>query len=397
MKNIFKHCVIYVLLMVAVACAANNVTQNNTWVVVGAGPAGIAVIGLLLDLGIDRGSIVWVDPEFDVGRLGQYYETVPGNAPTKMYVDFLTACHVFGECAPTVIDELKAMDQQAAYPLNVIVRPLRIITKGLLERVGSVKGTLSSLHFSNDLWHIGIEGAADKQLLGLQARFVVLATGSHPKDLNYQNKSKIPLDMALNKSILASQIKSNDVIGVVGSAHSAILILKYLSELPVRYIVNFYLKPIVYAVDMGGWVQNQNAGLKGTTAEWAKNVLEKNRPKNLIRLKNTPQILRKWLPLCTKMIYAAGFERNPLPPINGTTELIYDDISGVIGPRLFGIGIAFPEKYNYPDGNVEYRVGLKFFMEYAQRVVPEWMACKGLEQIITRFSTMESLFMIDVL
>ncbi len=396
MKKLFKNFIIFFVFFFCLAATAQSEIQNNKWVVVGAGPAGIAVIGLLLDLGIEGSSIVWLDPEFDVGRLGHYYETVPGNAPTWMYVEFLTACKVFNDCAPEMIDELKKMDQKTAFPLHVIVRPLRAITQGLLSRVQAIKGSLISLHFDDDLWHVGIESTDKQNLHEEHARFVVLATGSHPKELNYEHKQTIPLDLALDKSTLASYLTQTDVVGVFGSAHSAILILKYLSELPIKYIVNFYNKPIVYTVDMGTWVQNQNAGLKGSTAQWAKEVLEKKPPKNLARLKNKPAILRKWLPLCTKLIYAIGFERNELPPINGTNNLIYDDISGVIGPRLFGIGIAFPEKFTYPDGNIEYRVGLKFFMEYAQRVVPEWLLCKG-EHAITRFSNMESLFMINVL
>src|SRR5437868_14863358 len=63
------------------------------WAIIGAGPAGIIVLGLLLDLGTDPKSIVWVDPEFNVGRMGKYYSTVPGNAKTKTYIEFLQACN----------------------------------------------------------------------------------------------------------------------------------------------------------------------------------------------------------------------------------------------------------------------------------------------------------------
>ena len=40
--------------------------------VVGAGPAGLAVIGTLLDAG--KKSLLWVDPSFDAGRLSIYRE-----------------------------------------------------------------------------------------------------------------------------------------------------------------------------------------------------------------------------------------------------------------------------------------------------------------------------------
>ena len=40
--------------------------------VIGAGPAGLAVIGKLLDEGLD--SILWIDPNFNAGRLSHYPE-----------------------------------------------------------------------------------------------------------------------------------------------------------------------------------------------------------------------------------------------------------------------------------------------------------------------------------
>jgi hypothetical protein len=382
------------LLMVAfmVFIPAFVAARDTLWTVVGAGPAGIAVVGLLIDLGIDAKSITWIDPEFNVGRLGNYYYNVPGNAHTKMYIDFLQACRSFQQCAPTAIDELKKLDLMTAYPLHVIIDPLRDITECFKRQVVPVQGKINALHFENNRWHIGIDAGAHS--LTISSYYVALATGSHPIEYDYPCQQVIPLDLALDKDLLAKQVRPEDTVALVGSAHSAILILRFLSELPVGRIINFYKKPIVYTADMGTWIQNQEAGLKGSTAQWAKNVLEKNPPVNILRIFNTAEALDAWLPICNKIIYAVGFERNDLPPINGSQELIYDDISGVIAPRLFGIGIAFPEKFTYPDGNIEHRVGLKFFMEYAQRVVPQWIVSR---RAATRLASFDSLFDINLL
>lgn len=44
-------------------------------VVVGAGPAGIAAVGTLLEnLPQDAGKIVWIDPRFDAGKIAKYHE-----------------------------------------------------------------------------------------------------------------------------------------------------------------------------------------------------------------------------------------------------------------------------------------------------------------------------------
>lgn len=49
--------------------------QRCAAVVVGAGPAGIAVVGNLLEQHVGR--IAWVDPYFDGGRVNRKYREVP--------------------------------------------------------------------------------------------------------------------------------------------------------------------------------------------------------------------------------------------------------------------------------------------------------------------------------
>jgi cation diffusion facilitator CzcD-associated flavoprotein CzcO len=50
-------------------------SQKYSAVVVGAGPAGIAVVGNLLEMGLSK--IAWVDPYFDGGRINRKYREVP--------------------------------------------------------------------------------------------------------------------------------------------------------------------------------------------------------------------------------------------------------------------------------------------------------------------------------
>lgn len=360
--------------------------KKSTWAVVGAGPAGILTIGMLLDLGVEPKNIFWIDPFFDVGRMGKYYTTVPGNAKTQMYIDFINGCKSFQDCESNAINALYSYDPQVAYPLHVIVDPLIDLTAHLCSKVIPLKTCLTSLDFVDNLWRISLQ---DKD--PIFAYSVVLATGSHPRTLSYPCKDEIPLDQALNKSILAKLVVPSDSVAVIGSSHSAILLLKFLSELHVHRILNFYTKPLEYTIDMGTWLLHSD-GLKGSTAEWAKNVLEKNPPKSIIRILSNNARINKLIPTCNKIIYACGFERNSIN-INGSSNLSYDDHSGALGHRLFGIGIAFPEKFTDPLGNEEYRVGLKFFLEYAQRVMPEWVK----RETYCRYALFDTLFIIDIL
>ena len=49
------------------------------WTVIGAGPAGIAAVGRLLDHDIAPTDIAWIDPEFIAGDIGGKWRAVQGN------------------------------------------------------------------------------------------------------------------------------------------------------------------------------------------------------------------------------------------------------------------------------------------------------------------------------
>jgi hypothetical protein len=382
--------VVSLLFFIVSHCVYCNDRPTADWLIVGAGPAGIATIGVLIDLGIAPEDIVWLDPEFNVGRMGAYYHNVPGNSKVAEFVYFVNACNVFRECTSPELEALRASQELTKFEnLSAIIEPLKTITKFLLTKVQGVQSTLVTLNFSDDIWHIG---TADNQLL--HARHVILATGSRPRTLDYEQQKIIPLDVALDPDNLALLLTPHDIVGVVGGAHSAILMLKFLSNISVKHTFNFYNKPIVYAVNMGSWTLYSDIGIKGTTAEWAKNVLEKNPPENLTRIKSDDELLRRIVPVCSRVIYAIGYERNPLPAINGNEPIMsYDKHSGTIAPRLFGIGIAFPEFVDEGNGHCSYRIGLREFMRFAQRVIPQWMH----KNIIDSYATYDDVIGFDQL
>ena len=350
------------------------------WVVIGAGPAGIIIVGLLLDLGTDPKNIIWIDPEFSVGRMGKYYNNVPGNVKTKHLIEFINSCKTFQEVSSPAITQLHRLDMEEEYPLKVIVQPLQEITYYLCERVLSCQSALLALSFENDLWRVETK---DKTFT---ASHVILATGSHPKRLDYDCKQDIPLDLALDKNVLEQAVNEEDTVGVIGSGQSAILLLKHLSEINVGRVINFWKHPIDF--------ENPESGLKGITARWAKEVLLKTPPLNLIRIYNTCETLEAWIPICTKIIYAVGFERNDIPLHCDNEKLNFDDRNGIIGPRLFGIGIAFPEKIEDEKGKLTARIGLVSFMEYAQQILPVWMATR---ESLNKYKLFDDLLTIDIL
>lgn len=382
-----KRYLFFAYLSVWMALGARNSTYE--WIIVGAGPAGIVTVGVLLDLGVRDDAILWIDPAFDVGRLGEKYGTVPANTKTKLFVEFINACQTFKKCHSTAIEALYAYDQEKEYALQIIIDPLQDISNYLCTRVHTCKGSMQALGYDeHELWNVAVGDYTYK------AQHVVLATGSHPRSLEYPCNNEIPLDIALNKNALARVISPTDSVAVVGGAHSAVLVMKFLSELPVGRILNFYHSPLVYPVDNGVWIENLYEGLKGCAAQWAREVLEKRWPANLVRIFNTEASRAVWLPLCNKIIYAIGYDRNSIPLTN-SLPITYD-CTGKIGTKLFGIGIAFPEIHTYPNGITAPRIGLNSFMEYAQRVIPHWIALKN-DVIRARLRAFEELFSIELL
>ncbi len=49
------------------------------WMIIGAGPAGIAAVGKLIDQGIPPEKIGWMDSHFRVGDLGEKWNRVSSN------------------------------------------------------------------------------------------------------------------------------------------------------------------------------------------------------------------------------------------------------------------------------------------------------------------------------
>ena len=331
--------------------------RNYEWAVIGAGPAGITVLSVMLALNIDPSTIIWIDPEFNVGRMGRYYRNVPGNLQTKRLTSYITNCNTFNKFESETRDALFTYDPETFQPLHIIVNPLIDTTNYLRSQVAYLQETVVSIS------HSGPELTLKCRTNVIHTHKAILAIGSHPKILDY-NLAKIDPDEALDKEKLAKKITADDCIAVFGGMHSALLILKYLSELNVKMVINFYSSPYFYG-------RPGTAGLEGITAEWAKNVLENNPPINLMRIKNTTENISTYLPLCNKVIYAIGYEKNPIL-IDGNYEYSFDETTGIIAPNVYGIGIAFAPTMTLDNGKKVDLNGFNTYLNYAQELIPIW-------------------------
>ena len=389
--------------------------------VIGSGPSGVAAIGVLLAQKIQK--IIWIDPQFNGGRM-PLYTKVPSNTKVRIFRDFVQKCETFKKFGDleglneNPLTPYKGLDGEKGCSLDLCLKNLNILTNNIRKFYPSnvifSKGYVNSLiqERNKDSYKWLIKVQNENTLEEVQSKAVILATGSKPRYFPESNDfsrrfgvktgnntylpESIDLDTCLDPSLLQKQVKTDDVVAVIGSSHSSMVVIKNLVELneSPKKIICLYIEPLKYAEYMPeGWILYDNTGLKGDVAEWVKNYLIKGKipqvEMNLIDKQQT--VLKEKIPLCTKIIYTIGFERNQVPQIvlnvgltnetiddkkisynNKTSEiLVIDGHNKKTLDGLYGCGIAWPEQTIDPRGNVEYAVGLAKFMNYANRFIPE--------------------------
>lgn len=336
------------------------------WSVIGAGPAGIASVGQLLDHGIQSDEILWLDPEFKVGDFGTKWAEVSSNTKVELFTRFFESCRAF-EYENSPAFPIQNMNPNDTCLLQFATEPLQWVTNHLINKVNIIKDKVIGMHLSERKWHLKISDQI------VRAKNVIVAPGSEPVSLGYPSVNEVLLTEALKFNQLKYHCQSKDKVAVFGSSHSAIILLQELIEnCKVEHVYNFFLSPLCYATYFDDWILFDDKGLKGKAAEWARENIDGKLPKNLTRLLSNENNIRSVLPLCTKVIYATGFKPRSIP-IEGINHLEYNTRTGIIAPGLFGLGIAFPEVREDGVGNIGHRVGLWKFMDYLLRVMPIWL------------------------
>ncbi len=340
--------------------------QTFEWLVIGAGPAGIASVGQLLDKGIPATAIAWLDPEFKVGEFGTKWRSVSSNTTVALFLKFLDFSPSFDFAACPHHYPLQSLDPQQTCSLHLAAEPLQWVTDRLCQKVNAIKGHAQRLSLKQRHWQTDLGSTT------IRARNIVLAIGAEPSLLTYSSPALIPIDIALDQQRLSNHCDTNDTVAVFGASHSAIIVIRHLLAAGVKRVINFYHGALKYAMPLEDWILFDNTGLKGDTAIWARAHIDGEIPKNLTRVWSNTANIEQYLPECTKVVYAVGFKRKHLP-ITGLDEFSYNNKCGIIAPGLFGCGIAFPEVTTDPLGNIESKVGLWKFMNYLDKVVPLWL------------------------
>lgn len=345
----------------------NHKQKKYKWAIIGAGPAGLAATGILIDFGIDAHDIILFDPQFKAGDFGSLWGEVYSNTSVKLFLDFLTSIKSFKfNNHHRTTFELENLPKNGFCQLKKAAEPIEYVSQQLRNSVASVQEIVNSIYIHHGAWSLKTKNQT------FRSEKVILATGSTPRTLNHDGVEEIKLEYALNPNKLHTSINGDDTVAVFGSSHSSMIIIKNLLESGVKKVINFYLSPHRYAIDMGDWTLYDNTGLKGNTAKWVRENISKQCHHQVERFISNDNNLKKHMPRCNKAVYAIGFKRRELNA--GDIPLDhYDKTNGIIAPGLFGVGIAYPQMKVDPFGNSELSVGLYKFMNDLRDVMPLWI------------------------
>ncbi|KAJ3358668.1 hypothetical protein GGF32_010093 [Allomyces javanicus] len=392
--------------------------------VIGAGPAGLAVVARLLDTGAPR--ITWIDPAFNGGRLARYPE-VPSNTKVALFLQYAAVSPALTKAADAAATDpratLAALEQGKGCALVHAQKLCADLASALAtafpDRVDVRRGWVSAVHAKSNAEFVVdvVDGVKDDfapngtvssfaangtKSTTVHAARLFLCTGSEPTPTpvapaphaSFPHVRVLDLDTCLTPSALPALLKPTDRVAVVGSSHSAVLVLKnlseYLTDRASAHVVNFTRHALKYAeYQPDGTIKYDNTGLKGVAADWARAVLEDTEVarKHGIERVTLPagketEAYAAHLPGVTHIVYAIGYRARPLPPLilDGKPvdagKVSYDHTSGALKVEghgtvagAHGFGIAFPERITDKWGNVEWSVGMWKFMRYIREVI----------------------------
>lgn len=339
---------------------------EHSWAVIGAGPAGIAAVGRLLDHGVAGDEIAWIDPDFAAGDVGTKWRAVPGNTHVSLFLDYLNTSPSF-RFAQAPPFELTEIDPSQTCLLGLVAEPLVWISQHLTERVNSIRAVATELTLRNRRWSVRTEEAE------IEARNVILAVGSVPKELHHPHLQEIPIEVVLDPRKLGQLALDDATVAVFGSSHSSMVALPNLLATQAHKVINFYRSPTKYAVYLDDRILFDDTGLKGSAAAWARDNIDGTCPERLARYRVEDKEFSEQLQACSHVVYTVGFTRRQLPATPQWGELEYDPTNGILAPGLFGVGIAFPEYGIDSFGSGEYRIGLIKFMQRLNSALPLWL------------------------
>ena len=120
----------------SVKSSAGIESETFDAVVVGGGPAGIAVVGNLLEQLPPNHRQLWIDPQFRSGRIGDKYREVPSNTRVSLFLKFAETLAPFRHIlesipTPNPATALSALQQDKGCQLSHAADLCLMLTTGI--------------------------------------------------------------------------------------------------------------------------------------------------------------------------------------------------------------------------------------------------------------------------
>lgn len=319
--------------------------------IVGFGIAGQLLVLELLQRKISPSEIVILDETFLGGALVTHYGSVLSNTPwwktkkalqeypewSKASIEKGDKLYSENQCMP--VRDIGSLCFETAYKASHAVEK---ITAKVLEIQQAPESKLWTL----------------KHAFGsVSCKLLFLAPGALEKQLPIASPV-IPLTHALDKEKLEKLVTKEDKVAVFGLSHSGTICLKHFQELEIQ-TTGIYNTPAPFLFERDGHYD----GLKEGSEVIADSILKgEYNHINLVSWSN-PLEIHKALKKATKIIYAIGFQQNPV----GSLLLSYDSNTAALKEysNAYGYGIAFPGMTNSkPD------VSVLSFQDQIRRTLP---------------------------
>ncbi|MBM3886890.1 hypothetical protein FJ364_03070 [Candidatus Dependentiae bacterium] len=342
-----------------------------SWMVIGAGPAGISAVAALRDANVKPENIIWIDETFNVGALGQYYYNVTANSSRATFLHLFNLSPHFKRYIRYARD--LQTHQYVDCTIQDVVAPLAQISNHFRRDVANIQGYVEKLAYNNQtkVW------VTELPAIRIEARNVILATGSHPKKLVHDapTAKQISLEVALDikklQRILPLDSKGKNIV-VFGSSHSAAHVLKNLIDLDQKNIIHVYKQPFRFKHKTRQGARFPFSGLKGPIAAWTKEHLVENEHPAVTQISLDSTLLTRALQNSWAIIDAVGFEANKIP-VEAKDLYPMPKNTHELGPHLYGIGIAFPRETQDASGHKELAIGVLDFMKTIKEHLPHWL------------------------
>jgi hypothetical protein len=244
-----------------------------------------------------------------------------------------------------------------------------------MSKVTVIQGLVEEAELNGKTWSISVRKNAAIHVV--QSSHVVFTQGSSAKTLDLPIPS-IPLEIALNPTLIRQYVKPDQTVILFGTRHSGTLIIKNLVDCSANPITAFYkgTTPFHFARD------GVYDGIKLDAATIADTIIANTYPSvKCIPISDISTLIREskradWA------IYAIGFEPReysikkdgvivPSPLKNS-----YDGLTGVCQAltHAWGFGIAYPNQA--PDGK-NWDVGIYSFLEHMNGQIPSILSSIG--------------------